>query len=167
MPHKGWVCLDVEDLGDRRDVCEMCEAVLIRFVHFMQHPEYPEMLRCGCICAGNMEQDLEAAQGREKLAKRRAMWLTRKGWYRTLHIDRYPDGQWFTDDWYLNADGYRIDVYRQPGTQATGWGFSITHRESGKVVHARQVYPDKEAAQLKTLDALMWVKDRVKAGGVR
>ena len=171
VPHKGWVCVGVDDLEDERAVCEMCEVVEIRFVHTMQHPEYAATLACGCICAGNMEQDLEAAQGREKrvagLAKRRASWLTRKGWYRTLHVDRYPDGQWFTDDWYLNVDGYRIDVYRQPGTQATGWGLSITHRKTGQAANGRKKYPDKDAARRASLDALMWVKDRVKAGGVR
>jgi hypothetical protein len=169
VPHKGWVCAGVEDLEDERMICEMCEVVEIRFVHTMQHPEYPATLACGCICAGNMEQDLEAARGREKRAHshvmRRAKWLTRKGWYRTLRIELYPDGRWYTDEWYLNVDGYRIDVY--PRYTGGPWGFSITHRATDLVVKARKEYPDKDTARRMTLDALFWLKDRVKAGGVR
>lgn len=49
MPHRG-LCADIDDLGEPSQVCEMCEGVDIRYVHFMQHQDYPEILGVGC-CA--------------------------------------------------------------------------------------------------------------------
>lgn len=47
VPHKGWTCIDIEDLGAPDAVCEMCERQDIRYVHAMEHPDYPEL----CIVA--------------------------------------------------------------------------------------------------------------------
>ena len=78
IPHRGWSCIDIEDLGSPEAVCEMCERQDIRYVHAMQHPDYPETLHCGCICAGHMEEDVERARRREasmkNAARRRAAW---------------------------------------------------------------------------------------------
>lgn len=52
VPHKGWTCLDIEDLGEPSATCEMCEAQEIRYVHHMEHPNYSGSLGCGCVCAG-------------------------------------------------------------------------------------------------------------------
>lgn len=35
----------------------MCENERIRFVHLMQHPDYPHELRVGCVCAEKMSDD--------------------------------------------------------------------------------------------------------------
>jgi hypothetical protein len=40
----------------------MCESQAVRFVHYMEHDDYPEVLEVGCVCAGHMEQDLEGAR---------------------------------------------------------------------------------------------------------
>lgn len=61
--------------------CEMCESQDIRYVHYMAHPSYPEVLGVGCICGGHMEGDLAASRHREagmksRSAKRRR-WLSR------------------------------------------------------------------------------------------
>ena len=72
VPHKGWQCIDAHDLGPDREgwqKCEMCEAMDIRYVHVMRHANYPGELGCGCVCAGNMEQDLQAARYRESSMK--------------------------------------------------------------------------------------------------
>ena len=61
VPHKGWRCVDIEELEEQEHLCEMCEARLVRFVHVMEHGNCPEILRVGCICAGNMEQNLRGA----------------------------------------------------------------------------------------------------------
>lgn len=152
VPHKGWVCLSVEDLEDARDICEMCEVVEIRFVHFMQHPEYPETLRCGCICAGHMEQDLEAAQGRERqalrLARRRARFPRLRGWG-----PAYRDAQ----RQLLNSNNeYLVEVYPQNGV----WRFSVMPYATRRVVHARKDYPTQDAAKLTAFDAIQWLKAR-------
>ena len=42
----------------------------IRYVHHMEHPEYPE--RLGCVRAGNMEDDSERpADGKDSVAQDR------------------------------------------------------------------------------------------------
>jgi hypothetical protein len=56
VPHRGWTCEGVEDLGEPDAICEMCERQEIRYVHTMVHPEYPDKLACGCVCAGHMER---------------------------------------------------------------------------------------------------------------
>lgn len=78
IPHKGWRCIDVEDLAEgldeldaeeRKDyyeTCEMCNHEGIRYVHIMEHPEYNEHLRVGCSCAERMEDDYVTPQLREK-----------------------------------------------------------------------------------------------------
>jgi hypothetical protein len=73
VPHKGWTCTDVYDLGgDYLGICEMCETQEIRYVHVMTHPDYDGELGCGCVCAGNMEENLTGAQEREKKLKLRS-----------------------------------------------------------------------------------------------
>jgi hypothetical protein len=49
VPHRGWTCVDVEDLGAPDAGCEMCEVMEIRYVHYMQRPTYAEELAVGCI----------------------------------------------------------------------------------------------------------------------
>ena len=60
VPHTGWTCVSVDDLGAPDAVCEMCETQEIRYVHHMEHPDYRESLGVGCICAETMEDDYEA-----------------------------------------------------------------------------------------------------------
>lgn len=76
VPHKGWryvsdydSCEDGEDL---HVTCEMCESQLIRYVHVMAHDDYPELLECGCVCAGRMEEDHVSAEARDKAMRLRA-----------------------------------------------------------------------------------------------
>ena len=40
VPHKGWTCVNVEDLGEPEAVCEMCEIQQIRYVHWMEHQTF-------------------------------------------------------------------------------------------------------------------------------
>lgn len=79
VPHKGWNCVDVEDSGAPNHLCEMCEAVWIRYIHSMKHLEYPQVLRVGCICAGHMEEDYEGAKQREKDFRRKQRKQRRQG----------------------------------------------------------------------------------------
>jgi len=65
VPHKGWQCIHMEDLGDVIGVCEMCEYKSIRYVHHMKHPEYSKTIGAGCRCAGNMEKDYANALDRQ------------------------------------------------------------------------------------------------------
>jgi len=61
VPHKGWKCVGMIDLGEDADdmdiearkdelyeECEMCSQEGVRYVHVMQHPDYPYELRVDC-----------------------------------------------------------------------------------------------------------------------
>lgn len=71
IPKREWRCIKVEDMGEPGPICEMCETQIIRFVHTMAHGTYSQSLQCGCICAGYMEGDPEAARHREVVVKNR------------------------------------------------------------------------------------------------
>ena len=61
VPHTGWTCVGVTD---GRGICEMCGFHAIRYVHHMVHPDY-RPLNVGCVCAGKMEGNIDAAKTRE------------------------------------------------------------------------------------------------------
>jgi hypothetical protein len=71
VPHKGWVCVGMDDVGDDLITCEMCETAQVRYVHHMKHDGWPEALAVGYVCAGAMERDYVAAGEREKAFKRK------------------------------------------------------------------------------------------------
>jgi hypothetical protein len=140
VPHKGWTCVDIEDLGEPRETCAMCETQ-IRFIHHMTHPDYPESLAVGCICAGHMEGDYAAARQREnqlrKTSTRRSRWLTRK--WRTSSQGNH----------FLNTDGYNIVVF----SKWNGMGFRI-NTPDGRSLFSRSSYPTLERAKLAAFEAL-------------
>ena len=71
VPHSGWYCTGVIDLGAPVGTCRMCGYQIIRYVHVMRHNEYPRAIGAGCICAGNMEGSAENAKKRENDYKNR------------------------------------------------------------------------------------------------
>jgi hypothetical protein len=94
VPKKQWACVDVDDVGpDSTTTREMCCSASIRFVHVMRHNDYPDALRCGCVCAGNMAADLVGARSREKKlrlrAGRRSSFSTLKRWRRSQKGNAY------------------------------------------------------------------------------
>jgi len=91
IPHKGWVCVGMEDLGefvDDGDIeyesCEMCGKERIRYVHIMSHNDFG-ILRVGCGCAAKMEEDYENPKQRDDEARNKASRRTtfmKKDWRR-------------------------------------------------------------------------------------
>jgi hypothetical protein len=79
VPHRGWMCVNAEDLEEDRMICEMCESQEIRYVHHMEHPEYSEVLKVGRTCAARMEEDLVTAKKRETILAKKGNWMT-CGW---------------------------------------------------------------------------------------
>ncbi|MBV1757764.1 MAG: hypothetical protein KMY55_07955 [Dethiosulfatibacter sp.] len=76
-PISDWYCTDVIDIEEEASdtdlfTCELCGCSRVRFVHVMEHDDYFEDVRVGCICAGIMEGDVLAAKERERLMKNRA-----------------------------------------------------------------------------------------------
>lgn len=74
MPHKGWRAYAIDDFGDSRIDCEMCGNREVRWVHYMTHPNYPQDLKVGCVCAENMQDNYDGKQA-EKVAKRKSNWF--------------------------------------------------------------------------------------------
>jgi len=142
VPHKGWTCIDIEDLGAPDVVCEMCESQEIRYVHHMSHESYPESLQVGCVCAGHMEENLAAAKGRETSMKSRAG--KRKRWV-SRHWKRSAKG----NHW-LEADGYRVTVYRK----ASGWGVTIAAVGGSLEKHSQRFYATEHQAMLAAFDVI-------------
>jgi hypothetical protein len=105
----------------------MCEVMLVRFVHTMSHPDC-EPLRVGCVCAGNMEQDLVGARKREASFRnrnsRRARWLSRE--WRTSYAGND----------YINTDGFNVMVY----PNGTSWSAQVKHHDSGYERFPRRPY---------------------------
>lgn len=150
VPHKGWTNTDMEDLGFPHEICEMCEVQEIRYVHIMEHDDFPEPLRVGCICAGNMEEDRQSAKMRENAFKnfgrRRQNWLKRKSW-------RQSSGGNPT----IKSDGYRITVFRK-GDKI--WSGVITELATGKETWARKRYRTESEAKLAAFDGMVWLMTR-------
>ena len=146
VPKKGWTCIGFEDLGEPSAQCEMCENQDIRYVHQMHHPEYPHILECGCVCAGKMEEDYDAASKREtnskNLAQRRARWLTRK-WKVSQSGNHY-----------LKTDGFHIVVF----PKADRWSGTITRLSTGLATQARRLYDTQEKAKLGAFGGMIWLK---------
>lgn len=89
VPHDGWSCVDIIDLGEPVGVCRMCGYQIIRYVHIMEHPNFPRKIGAGCICAGRMEGDVERAKERESVFKNR---LSRKETFLSMKLKRSKNG---------------------------------------------------------------------------
>lgn len=154
VPHKGWTCVGIEDLEVPSDICGMCESAEIRFVHFMQHPDYSEVLGVGCVCAEHMEGDYAGPKERERtlrsLARRRKAWLGR-AWRVSAKGNRY-----------LNAEGFNLTIFQKSDGQGAFWSFKVENRVTGQHQFSRRRYQTLEAAQKATFDALQWAKDHLR-----
>ena len=139
VPHKGWICVDVEDLGEPSIQCEMCESQDIRYVHHMQHAAFPEV---GCICAGHMENSVGAARAREASMKSRAgkrsRWLTR-----TWKISQ-------KGNFVVKAEGFRVTVYPRAGL----WACTIAAVDNTTVQHSRRNFKTSSEAKLAAFDQI-------------
>lgn len=148
VPHRGWLCVDVTDLGQPSVECEMCESQTIRYVHHMQHPGYLAVLQVGCICAGYLEGNLAASNAREASMKSRAgkriRWLSRRWKYSTKGNP------------HIKADGFRVTVY----PRGCGWAFTLVSIADACIWHARINYPDMCVAKLAAFDSITRLKTK-------
>jgi len=142
VPHKGWTCVEIEDLGSPSETCQMCESQDIRYVHYMSHPKYHEVLAVGCICAGHMEGDLVSARERDSQMHSRAG--KRKRWLdRVWKVSRKGND-------YIKTDGYIVTAYRKHN----GWGATIAAQNDSFVKHIRQLYKTQDQAKLAAFDEI-------------
>jgi hypothetical protein len=173
VPHRGWSCVDVEDLGEPNEICEMCEQAEVRYVHVMQHAEWEGELRVGCICAGRMEQDYKRAVEREAELKRVVRKMKRElkrgyewdyAWERMLAQRAEEAEVW--QSWIVAADEILERAERGPvrlgsrelefvrdmrGLAGTRRSFSQKQMQWFRAIYLR-VVGRKEGEQMKTPD---------------
>lgn len=127
VPHSGWTCVGVSDLGAPIGVCEMCGYQIIRYVHHMVHPSY-RPLDVGCICAGKMEGNVEQAIKRENEFKnkeaRRENFMKRK-WKTSRNGNQY-----------VKIKDHIIVLYRQK--DRSGWKYSLDSKFCSTVFDTRE-----------------------------
>ncbi len=70
VPHGGWTCIHIEDMGEPCHTCEMCGQQEIRFVHTMRHDEYIHELDVGCVCAMKMDRNYDGKAAERWLVNR-------------------------------------------------------------------------------------------------
>ncbi|MCH7499247.1 MAG: hypothetical protein IH886_04455 [Nitrospinae bacterium] len=151
VPHKGWACTGIEDLGTSEAICQMCETQPIRYVHYMAHPDYSDVLGVGCVCAEHMEENYERAKTRERnlknAAQRKKNWLKRQ--WRVSQIKGNP---------YLNTDGYNIVIFKKFHPLGLRWSFRITESESETGAFSQRLYESEDQAKLAAFDAMINLK---------
>jgi hypothetical protein len=111
VPHKGWILIDVIDIREdgqpidetEYEKCMMCGNERIRYVHIVEHKDFEEEYRVGCICAEKMTEDYVNPREREKELKQRSneriSWIKKK-WNTSKSGNHY-----------LNIDGNNLVVF--------------------------------------------------------
>ena len=146
VPHKGWTCVDFEDLEELSGVCGMCETQEIRYVHYMEHPRFDGLIGAWCDCAARMSEDYEGAKNRERVAKNRAK--RRAGWLdRNWRISGNGNP-------YLRADGFVIVVFKK-GAQ---WGAVIEDKATGNKRFSQRPFKTEDEAKLAAFDGMTKLK---------
>ena len=131
VPHQGWHCTGVEDLGAPIGICEMCGYQIIRYAHHMEHSRFGTLV-CGCICAGKMEGNIDEAKRREADLKnkqaRKENFLKRK-WKSSKKGNDY-----------LKVDGHVVVIFALMNGKV--WKYSIDNEFS------KEAYKTREEATL-------------------
>lgn len=150
VPHKGWSCTGIDDLGEPSQTCEMCESVEIRYVHYMEHPDYPSQLAVGCVCAEHMEDDYVAPKRREKslrsLASRRKSWSSRK-WKKSAKGNAY-----------IRTEGFIVTLAKDAQEK---WYIAVSKAGVNQPKYGRLKYSNIDDAKREALPALLWAKEHL------
>ncbi len=138
VPHSGWSCNGVSDLGAPVGICEMCGYQIIRYAHHMEHPQYRSLI-AGCVCAGRMEGDITRAKQREAEFKnrqaRRISFFGRK-WKNSKKGNEY-----------LKIDDHVIVLYHNT-KNADHWKYAIDNQ------FCRNAYATRERAVAGAFEAM-------------
>ncbi|MBR1763738.1 MAG: UvrD-helicase domain-containing protein [Eubacterium sp.] len=137
VPKTGWICEGVTDLGGPYGVCQMCGYQIIRYVHHMVHPEYGRV-DAGCVCAGKMEGNIEAAKEREQEAKNKAS-----------RRENFKKRKWKTSrngNSYIKVKDHIVVLYKRKTDNV--WKYSIDN------AFCIEVFETKEEAQMAAFEAL-------------
>lgn len=137
VPKIGWHCVGVTDLGAPIGICEMCGYQIIRYAHYMSHPQYGG-LTCGCVCAGKMEGNISAAKRREaelKNKESRKTTFMNKQWKKSVKGNEY-----------LKKDGHLIVLFCS--SERHLWKYSIDN------IICKEMFATREAAVAAAFEAL-------------
>lgn len=158
----GWVCTEIEDLGEDRMTCQWCRTQQIRFAHTMEHPKRKSLI-VGCDCADTMSGETGTAKEREKYLTSRALrakkWLT-TGWKnlgQSLHKTiRKTD----------NIPGYAIEIRtiqnNKGGRVYLSYVCLLQRKDNMQRSQSKQAYKTREEAANAAFDYL-WPAKRVLA----
>jgi len=141
VPKSGWKCVGITDLGAATGICEMCGHQVIRYVHHMVHPKFPE-LSVGCICAGKMEGDIEGAKRREADFKNRE---SRRENFKNSKWKKSKNGNYF-----LKAKQHLIVLYYN--SKYKTWKYSL---DSAFCAETYKTKNDAIDAAFEALDCLL------------
>lgn len=142
IPHTGWYCVGITDLGSPCGVCEMCGYQIIRYVHHMIHPAYGQ-LNVGCICAGKMEGDIAAAKKREQDFKSKQ---TRRENFQKRKWRQSRNGNSF-----VKIKEHLVVLYRIKGSSR--WKYSLDNEFCVEVFDSRE---EALNAAFEALDAVIY-----------
>ena len=115
LPHSGWICTGISDLGMPAGICGMCGKQIIRYVHHMIHPDHPREVGAGCVCAGKMEGDPDAARRRELDLKNRE-----------ARRESFKKRKWRTSgkgNRFIKINNHVLVLYKNPGSGR--WSFAV------------------------------------------
>ena len=111
-----------------------------RYIHYMEHAQYSKILEVGCVCAGQMEENLSEAKKRDDFMKsrsgKRKRWLSRK----------WKTSQKGND--YIKVDGYIITVFLRNGS----WHAVIKSEDDNFEKFSRRSYKSKEEIKIASFD---------------
>lgn len=143
IPHKGWNHVNVIDMGEAIEKCQMCGKEDIRYVHIMEHADYVEDLRVGCVCAEKMSNDYDRPREKEQKlrnrAARRTKWLTR-----TWRVSAKGNP-------FLNIESYNITVFP---TKYGKWGYKIGDK------FGKEYYKTQDGAKLASFEHINDLLDK-------
>ena len=137
VPHIGWICTGVTDLGAPAGICEMCGQQIIRYAHHMAHPRYRQLV-AGCVCAGKMEGSVDAARKREGDFKNR---MARKESFLKRRWKKSVNG-----NPYLEIKDHLLILYKNK--DGSGWKYAVDS------VFSDKSYSSRAEAVLAAFDAL-------------
>lgn len=149
IPHKEWTCVGIKDHGVPTTVCEMCSAPLVRYVHYMQHPDYPEVLRVGEDCARHMQQPLVNPKKREASLQTLAR-LEKTLWTQKWHVSQ-------SGNLYARTVGYVLMIFGQEEC----WSVRVVNDTTKKRALSTKDYKTQEEAVLGAFDVLEWAKEHL------
>ncbi len=137
VPKTGWVCQGVTDLGAPVGICQMCGYQIIRYVHHMYHKDWGNV-DAGCICAGKMEGNIDAAKQRERDMKNKSQ---RK--------EKFLNRKWKTSrngNTYIKIKDHIVVLYCRKSDGV--WKYSIDNK------FCIEIFENREAAKEAAFEAL-------------